>query len=56
MLPSTQFNTPKRVTAAFAGALVVFGVAFYAVKQNIARKRKAELHEYRASVARDRKG
>lgn len=35
-------------TGAFAGALLAFGLALYAVKQHIAKKRKAELYEHRA--------
>jgi len=43
-----SFNSPKKVTGAFAGALLAFGLALYAVKQHIATKRKAELYEHRA--------
>ncbi|KAF8635469.1 hypothetical protein AX15_000442 [Amanita polypyramis BW_CC] len=47
-MADARFNTPKKVTSAFAGALLVFGITFYAVKQNIARKRKAELYDCQA--------
>ncbi|KAF8636945.1 hypothetical protein AX17_003196 [Amanita inopinata Kibby_2008] len=47
-----QFNTPKKLTGAFAGTLFVFGATFYVAKQYIARKRKAELDEYRAFAVR----
>ncbi|KAF8327862.1 hypothetical protein F5887DRAFT_1164039 [Amanita rubescens] len=40
-----------RSTGAFAGALLVLGVAFVSVKEYNAKKRKAELYEHRTCLA-----
>ncbi|TFK38087.1 hypothetical protein BDQ12DRAFT_723453 [Crucibulum laeve] len=44
-----KFHPGGSSGAGFTGALVAFGVTFYAAKQIVAARRKAELDDYRIS-------